>query len=419
LSNEPSVLPSERTIVFLVGAIQFVNILDFMMVMPLGPDFAKALGIASSHLGIIGGAYTAAAAVSGIIAARFLDRFDRRSALAVAMLGLVVGTASGALANGFHALVVARILAGAFGGPATSLSLSIIADVVPPARRGRAMGAVMGAFSMASVLGVPLGLWLARIGGWQVPFLVVAGFGVVVGLFALRAMPSLRGHIRAVGSRQLNLGSLLADRTIQLSLTMVSLVMLTAFLIIPNISAFLQKNFAYPRAGIELLYMIGGAISFVVLRLAGRAIDRFGAARVSILGTVMLVAVLTFGFVVPETMGSTGVMVMFVGFMVAMSIRNVCMGSLSTRVPRTPDERAGYMSLQSTAQHISSSLGAFASSRLLADGPGGRLVGMPRLALVSVALAPTLPPLLAAIGRRVRAREASALPATAKPPAAA
>ena len=77
--------------------------------------------------------------------------------------------------------MLARVIAGAFGGPATSLSLSIIADVVPPARRGRAMGAVMGAFSIASVLGVPLGLWLARLGGWRMPFLVVAGFGVVVG----------------------------------------------------------------------------------------------------------------------------------------------------------------------------------------------------------------------------------------------
>jgi predicted MFS family arabinose efflux permease len=409
-------MPSERTIVFLVGAIQFVNILDFMMVMPLGPDFARALAIPSSHLGIIGGAYTASAAVAGILAARFLDRFDRRSALAVAMLGLVVGTASGALARGLHALVIARVIAGAFGGPATSLSLSIIADVVPPARRGRAMGAVMGAFSMASVLGVPLGLWLARLGGWQMPFLVVAGFGVIVGLSALKAMPSLRGHITQ--RHDLSLLALLSDGTIRLSLLMVSLVMLTAFLVIPNISAFLQKNLDYPRAGIEVLYMIGGAVSFVVLRLAGRAIDRFGAARVSIVGTVALVAVLYFGFVAPDTMGGTGVLILFVGFMVAMSIRNVCMGSLSTRVPRTPDERAGYMSLQSTAQHISSSVGAFASSRLLTDGPGGRLVGMPRLAMVSVALAPALPPLLAAIGRRVRAREAIP-PVDATPPAVA
>src|SRR5262245_43552158 len=124
-------MPSERFIVFLVGAIQFVNVLDFMMVMPLGPDFARALGIPTAHLGIIGGSYTAAAAVSGIIAARFLDRFDRRSALAVAIFGLVAGTAAGALAQGMRSLVLARVVAGAFGGPATSIALSIIADVVP------------------------------------------------------------------------------------------------------------------------------------------------------------------------------------------------------------------------------------------------------------------------------------------------
>ena len=57
--------PSERQLVFLVGAVQFVNVLDFMMVMPLGPDFARALDIPVSRLGLVGGVYTAAAAVSG------------------------------------------------------------------------------------------------------------------------------------------------------------------------------------------------------------------------------------------------------------------------------------------------------------------------------------------------------------------
>ena len=77
-----------------------------------------------------------------------------------------------------------------------------------------------------------------------------------------------------------------------------------------------------------------------------------------------------------------------------MSIRNVSMSSLSTRVPRA-DQRAGYMSLQSTAQHVSSATGAFASSRLLHDGPGGRLDGISTVASLSAALALALPPLLA------------------------
>ncbi|MEY4579058.1 MAG: hypothetical protein RL701_3761, partial [Pseudomonadota bacterium] len=140
---------SETRLLLLISAVQFVNILDFMLVMPLGPDFSRDLGISLSHVGWVGGAYTGAAAIAGLLAARFLDRFDRRSALAVTLLGLVIGTACGGLANGLYSLMAARVVAGAFGGPAAALSLSIIADVVPPARRGRALGLVMGAFSLA------------------------------------------------------------------------------------------------------------------------------------------------------------------------------------------------------------------------------------------------------------------------------
>src|SRR5438067_9113603 len=118
----------ERTVVLLIAAVQFVNILDFVIVMPMGPDFAAALGIPSSRLGLIGGSYTAAAAVSGLAGSFFLDRFDRRPALGVAMLGLVAGTAICGLATGLPSLMAARLLAGFFGGPATSLAFSIIAD---------------------------------------------------------------------------------------------------------------------------------------------------------------------------------------------------------------------------------------------------------------------------------------------------
>src|SRR5438270_13526154 len=97
----------ELAVVLLVAAVQFVNILDFVMVMPMGPDFAAALGIPTSRLGLIGGSYTAAAAVSGLVGSFFLDRFDRRRALGVAMIGLVFGTAMGGFATGLGTLMLA------------------------------------------------------------------------------------------------------------------------------------------------------------------------------------------------------------------------------------------------------------------------------------------------------------------------
>ena len=391
---------SERVLLFLLGAVQFVNALEFMIVMPLGPDFSRGLGIPVSHVGWIGGAYTLAAAVSGMVGSLFLDRFDRRKALAVAMLGLVIGTALGGFARGLVSLMAARVIAGMFGGPATSLSLSIIADVIPVERRGKAMGAVMGAFSVASVLGVPAGLELARLGSWRTPLFAVAGMGVMVAAAAIFLMPPLRKHLDAPhppGPR----GAFFRDTAVLAALASTATVMVAAFSIIPNISAFLQFNYGYPRARLGLLYMIGGAVNFFAMRLIGYLVDRFGAAPVSTFGTVLFGAILWFGYIHEPFLPP---LVVFTAFMLGMSFRNVPLTTLSSRVP-APRQRARFMSTQSAVQHLSASAGAFLSAHLLTELPDGRLVGMEQVAGIALALSLALPFLITVVQTRVRRRE--------------
>jgi predicted MFS family arabinose efflux permease len=411
--------PSEGFIILLVAAVQFVNVLDFMLVMPLGPDFARALGIPTANLGLVSGSYAAAASLVGFFGASFLDRFDRRKALAVAMVGLVVGTAAGAFAQDLTTMILARVVAGGFAGPATSLALSIVADVVPPERRGRAMSVVMGGFSMASIFGVPLGLQLSVWFGWRVPFLAVAALGGVVVLVALGRMPSLTGHLdRTDTVKPLDrMISLWGDPTVRLALLANSLVFIAAFILIPNITAHLLQNFHYPRTRLSLAYMVGGAVSLYVIVAAGRAVDRRGPVIVSTIGTLIFAVALTLGFIAPDRWFHLPIFALFAIFMSAMSLRNISVGSLSTRVPRH-HERAGYMSLQSMSQHMSSAVGAFASSQLLHNTQDGRLAGVDVISTLSLVLAFTLPPLLSVIVRRVRAREAFAAAHVAAAPAA-
>jgi len=396
---------SERSLVLLVAAVQFVNILDFLMVMPLGPDFAQALGISTSKLGYIGGAYTAAAALSGLLGSFFLDRFDRRPALGLAMLGLVVGTALGGFATGLPSLLAARALAGIFGGPATSLAFSIIADKIPPARRGRAMGIVMGSFSLASILGVWAGLELARRGGWRLPFFAVAFLGLLIALGAVFFLPPIRGHLGEPGDAKaepVGLRHLAAQPGVLLSWFMTALVMTAGFLIVPNISPFVQYNLGYPRAQVGSLYLIGGLVSLVATPLVGRLVDRFGSFRVGTFGTLLLVTALQLGFRhVPPVLPVVGI---FISFMFAMSFRNVSYNTLTTRVPGKR-ERARFMSIQSAVQHASSASGAFLSARLLTELPDRHLVGMPTLATISIALTCTLPFVLWRVERGVKRRE--------------
>jgi predicted MFS family arabinose efflux permease len=403
--------PSERWLVFLIGAVQFINIWDFVMVMPLGPDFARALGIPLSRLGLVGGAYTLSAAVAGVLGSMFLDRFDRRKALAVAMVGLTLGTIGGALAWNFGSLFAARLFAGTFGGPATSLSLSIIADTVPPERRGKALGAVMGAFSVASVVGVPLSLQLALWGGWRLPFLTVGGLGLIVTALVTASLPSLRGHLARKDSGG-GPGTPLFRPLVLASYAMTAVTMVAGFLVLPNLSAYVQVNLGFPRSELQWIYGIGGIISFATLRLVGRLIDRHGSFLVGSIASLLLLVAFELAFVhVPR---NVPVMALFLFIFFALSARNVSYSTLTSKVPEAA-ERARFMSFQSAVQHVASALGAVVSAHVLFVQPDGTLGNVPTLGRMAMAVVLLLPPLLWWVERGVRRRASAASPA-ARPP---
>jgi len=413
--------PNQRAVVLLVAAVQFINILDFVMVMPLGPYFAQ-VGVAQSQMGLVGAAYTASACISGLVSASFLDRFDRRKVLAVAMVGLVVGTAAGGVAQGMTTLLLARSLAGAFGGPATAIAFSIIADTIPVSLRGRAIGMVMGAFSAATVFGVPAGLWMAEHLGWRSSFFAVSALGVFVVVGAIALLPPLTGHLEAFKNEthHITTRELLARPLVQVSLAMTALTMMAGFVLIPNIATFLHLNHGVEMSGLKFLYLIGGVGSLIASQTTGRLVDRFSAFKVGTVGT-LLVGLVIFLVFVDNNRLHLPVPIFFVWFMVAMAARNVPYNTLTTRVPG-PTERARFQSIQSAVQHGASAFAAGMSPLLLSltprepwptDMPGELprlLTGMDHVALISLGLTLTIPFLLWWVEHRVSPKAAPLLP---------
>jgi predicted MFS family arabinose efflux permease len=401
-----------RSVVLIVAAVQCVNILDFMMVMPLGPDFAVALGIPTSQIGVLGGAYTFAAALAGIFGAGVLDRFDRRRALALAMLGLALSTALGGLSIGMGSLIGARLLAGAFGGPATAVALAIIADTVPPAERGKAMGTVMSAFSVAAILGVPAGLRVAQWLGWRAPFFGVGLLGMLLALVAYRALPSLRSHLDSPATRGAASRGLTFDRLTRAALANTAIVMLGVFAVVPNISTYLQKNIGYPRERLDAIYFVGGLASFFANRVVGRLVDRFGATRLVVAGTSIYAFVLYFGFIDP--VGVAHVIYLFPLIMLSATVRGVPINTLASRVP-APAERARFMSALNATQHLASSAGALGASLLLSADATGRLSGMDHAAMAAIGVSFFVPFVSLFIERGVLAKERAGGLATTAP----
>src|SRR5260221_3933373 len=157
--------------------------------MPLGPQLRRILGIDPPAFNLAVSAYAGAAGVSGLGAAFFLDRFDRKSALLMIYAGFAIGTLLCALAPTYETLVFARALAGFFGGIVGGISLAMVGDLVPDSRQASAVGAVMSAFSVAQVAGIPFGPYLSDKLGWHVPFIL---FSLLCGNVWIFAFVSLR-----------------------------------------------------------------------------------------------------------------------------------------------------------------------------------------------------------------------------------
>ncbi|MFZ4762302.1 MAG: MFS transporter [Alphaproteobacteria bacterium] len=373
----------ELRCILVIALISFVNVLDFMMVMPLGPDFAKALNIPVHNLGFVVGSYTFAAAMSGLGAALFIDRFSRKKALLFCLAGLLVATAIAAISWDMFSMMAARVLAGCFGGPLTSLSLAMVADYVPPPRRGRAMARLQIGFIVASIVGLPFGLEISSRFGWYAPFLVLAALMMVIWWMALKFLPpsvnitrrenftvAVQSLIRCFSSK-IALGALLYT----------GIGLIAAFLIIPNVAAHIQMNWGYERSNLGILYFAGGCISFFGSQLVGRVIDHMAySSWVVMIVAIILCIDLLAGFVFYPN--SIPVVVIFMGFVVANSGRYLCLQALSSKIP-SPDQRGGFMSGLSAVNHMASALGAFIASHMLQEGDG-KLIGMNKVAYLSM-----------------------------------
>ena len=255
----------ELTLVLILASVQFFSIVDFMVVMPLGPQLRRTLGIDTLQFGLIVASYTISAGVAGLLGSAVLDRFGRKRAFLTQYVGFLVGTLFCGLSFDYTTLLLSRILTGAFGGLLGGMALAIIGDVFPEERRGRATGILMSAFALASVVGVPLCIEIGTRFGWHVPFLVLAAVGCPFLGLALRTLPPLRDHLhgrahshpiaqfRQTFSRANHL------RAFVLTLT----IMFGGFSIIPYISLYLVGNVGVTEENLTWVYVAGGLLTLV------------------------------------------------------------------------------------------------------------------------------------------------------------
>lgn len=364
----------ERLIIFILAAIQFTHLVDFMVIMPLGKQFMEVFSISPQQFSLIVTAYALAACLSGLFGAAFIDRFDRKMVVLSIYIGFTIGTFACAFAPNYHLFLAARAFTGAFGGIIGALVLSIIGDIVPLERRGAAMGIVMTSFSAASVAGIPLGLWLAATWGWRTPFLVLGFCSFFITLLMLYYLPALRQHLEGEyeAPNLWKVYKLVLNDANQLRALLFSmLLMLGHFTVVPFLAPYMQLNIGFSDYDISYIYITGGLMTIVFLPIIGRLSDRYGHAFVFTIASFFALCSI---YVVTnlEEAPIWIILCLTASFFIAASGRFVPATTMMTSVVKA-ENRGSFMSIRSSVNELAFAIASFIAGLIVVENDTGKL----------------------------------------------
>lgn len=382
---QPTLTPQrERYLLLTLSGMQFSHILDFMIMMPLGPILMKEFGISTHEFGFLVASYSFSAAFAGLLAATFVDKFERKRLLLIVFALFGLATLACGLSPSYATLLIARGLAGAFGGVMGAMVQTLVGDLIPFERRATASGVISASFSLSTVAGVPLSLWLANLFQWRAPFILIACTTVVFLIIGLRFLPDVRHHL----SQQKRahpfsaMFEVLRDANHLRALVFTMLILFSGFTVIPYITVYAVSNVGIAQQDIFYIYLVGGAATLFTSRLIGRWADAAGkvkiyrimavAATVPLLAVTQVQAAPLWAWLICTTL-----------FFVLISGRMIPAMAIITSAAQ-PKLRGTFMSLNSATQQLASGLAATLAGFITTQSATGQIIGYDRVGYVAI-----------------------------------
>lgn len=363
-------MTKERVLLLVLAGALFTHIMDFMIVMPLGPQLMRLFDITPQQFSFLVSSYTFTAGGSGFVAAFFIDRFDRKTTLTFVYIGFVLGTLACAFAPTYEILLLTRSIAGAFGGVLGALVLSIVSDAIPLERRAAGIGFVMASFSAASVFGVPFGLYLATLFSWHAPFLFLGSLGAVILIFVIIYVPSMKTHMEGTAANNNPIHiikTIFGRRNPLMGLLFTSVLMLGHFTIIPFIAPYMVGNVGFTEQELTYIYLVGGGLTMFTSPMVGRLADRHGRLTIfTIFGILVMIPLLFITHLPPVPLWQA--LIVSGIFFILANGRIVPSTTMVTSVIK-PENRGSFMSIRSSVQQISSGLAAMLAGFIIAEEP--------------------------------------------------
>ena len=358
-------LPYEKFVIAIIALLQFTVVLDFMVLSPLGAILMPRLGISTSQFGLVVSAYAFSAGASGLCAAGFADKFDRKKMLLFFYIGFVCGTFFCGIANSYLLLLCARVITGLFGGVIGSVSFAIITDTFSMQVRGRVMGVVQMAFAASQVLGIPVGLYLAAHLSWHAPFLMIAATAVLLGAVIALKLKPVTAHLKGRQDKSAfqHLWHTASNPFYIRGFAATILLATGGFMIMPFSTAFLVNNILVPETRLSEVFFITGVVSIFTGPFLGKQADKYGKYRLFVFGSILsMVMVMIYTHLGPNPIWV--VILTNIVLYTGISSRMISSSALISGVPDMKD-RGAYMGINSSIQQVSGGIASFVAGLIV------------------------------------------------------
>ncbi len=364
--NDTSVLSKtftsyQKIIIFLLAILQFTIVLDFMILAPLGDILMKSMNMSTKQFGTVVSAYAISACISGIFAAGFADKFDRKKLLLFFYAGFILGTYFCAISYNYETLFIARIITGLFGGVIGSISMAIITDIFTINQRGKVMGFVQMAFGGSQILGIPIGLVLANYWSWHATFYMVLILAFLLGIALVFKLKPLTEHLKIINNKNAlqHLLQTIKKKDYRIGFLATALLSMGGFMIMPFSTAFIVNNIHIAQSQVAIIFFFTGIFSIIIMPIVGKLSDKFDRLMIFGIGTIIaivMVVIYTHLSPVPIWLVIIVNIVLFIGIMSRM----VPATALNSAVPDAYD-RGAYMSINSSLQQFAGGIAALFS----------------------------------------------------------
>ena len=254
----------------------FVMATGVMMVTGILAEVSSALQVSIATAGQLISTSALCTCLGAPLFAAWVAGWDRQKLLTASLLWYGLLHALAASTDQFSTLLGWRAMAMAGAAIFTPQAASCVGLLVPAAQRGRAITFIFLGWSVASVLGTPLGAWLGGTFGWRYPFAFISLLSVLSAIWLWRTLP--KGIVPPALSRAAWVTTL-GSRTLMLTVSVTMVSAAGQFILFSYLAPYLKNTMGASTTDLSLLLLLYGLFGFIGNAFVARHIDRLGPAR--------------------------------------------------------------------------------------------------------------------------------------------